>query len=60
MISATSCRLAALHDPAFNQDSTGAHVVLHHERRHIDLRAVDPHRSHLGARRRSLKDTRCQ
>ena len=60
MNSATRRRLAALHDPAFNQDSAGAHVVLHHERPHIDLRAVDPHRSHLGARRCRLKDTRCQ
>jgi len=60
MNSATRRRLAPLHDPAFNQGLTGAHIVLHHERLHIDLRAFDPRRSHLGARWRRLKDTRCQ
>jgi hypothetical protein len=60
MNSATRRRLAPLHDPAFNQNSTGAHVVLHHERPNIDLRALNPHRSHLGAGGRRLKDTRYQ
>jgi hypothetical protein len=42
-------RLSALQYAAFNQDPAGAHVVLHHERWDVNLRAIDTQLSHLGA-----------